>query len=191
MALRPLDGDKSPKTAEPPLSASRFSENCFLGRLKKKKEREVFLQNGLEATEKVLLCLLLLRGFEILARVQCLQCCDLSGGRAVAPPDLRASWGWDVKDSATGVRVPQEPPLSYTLESALTRARTVRFWIISHRRAGGNTCNTNPPPYTPSSVYPLYVILPSALAIFSPLKQVLLFSLFDRSQVCARGCAFV
>lgn len=123
----------------------------------KKKKREVFLQNGLEATEKVPLCHLLLRGFEILARVQCLQCCDLSGDRAVAPPDLRASWGWDVKDSATGVRVPQEPPLSYTLESALTRARTVRFWIISHRRAGGNTCNTNPSPYTPSSVYPLYI----------------------------------
>lgn len=85
----------------------------------KKKEREVFLQNGLEGTEKVPLCLLLLRGFEILARVQCLQCCDLSGDGAVAPPDLRASWGWDVKDSATGVRVPQEPPLFYTLESAL------------------------------------------------------------------------
>lgn len=125
MALNPLDGDKSPKTAEPPLSASRFSENCFLGRLKKK--REVFPQNGLEATEKVPLCLLLLRGFEVLARVQCLQCCDLLRDGAVAPPDLRASWGWDVKDSATGVRVPQKPPLSYTLESALTRARTVRF----------------------------------------------------------------
>lgn len=92
-----------------------------------KKKGEVFPQNGLEATEKVPLCLLLLRGFEVLARVQCLQCCDLLRDGAVAPPDLRASWGWDVKDSATDVHVPQEPPLSYTLESALTSARTVRF----------------------------------------------------------------
>lgn len=97
MALHPLDGDKSPKTAKRSLPASGFSENCVLGRFKKR-EREVFPQSGLEAAEKVPPCLLLWRGFEILARVQCLQCCDLFGDPVVAPPDLRVPWGLGCKE---------------------------------------------------------------------------------------------